>query len=624
METEAPHEMKMEGASGNLMVMAQQSRVHTRYIDRKNPSVRGEESVTVANGKSVRDEEVIIPETEESVKEAEQAVKKETDEGALLLGPDSMADESLLQKEAEAESGKRFEVIVDGKYYPAITHQEAEELVNEIHKRRQALKRALQAKQVAKGKETKAKVEEAGKAEVSVTEAGRPEESATEAEEALKKEAEEGALLVGMDSTGGVSSMQKQAEDVALLNSTGGEPLMGKEAEEESGKRPERQLYAEIQRALLDIQEKLTKKNWKTYKRTLQLLKDMSNKLDMLDQGGDDNETDEIDDRGELDIDQTCLDTNEDTNTIFFEPDKLFLDPLAKEMADEAESFASYSRLREYKWRKTCGFFTDPTVMSSMQFTHYTPGRVPYSMECSTLETLQIISIKLTELADGLELPLSVYGIVFMDKVCIEIELRVKSGAYSQDKALISCVRRYTGVNGPGVSTICFKNSLCTVEVCLQPVKQTVQATILGVQVASEDGSWPLEYGGLVACSPLSGKLVLSDSGYTRRINPSSSQIVLIESEDEAIPKGESGHVLLRRQVVSVQLDGRLDFFIKAYSKSGAIAAETRVHFYPKVCNVSQKKCYLGDIGVTVTVAWSLVAANKTELCFELRGGSIF
>ncbi|XP_071675544.1 uncharacterized protein [Lolium perenne] len=426
---------------------------------------------------------------------------------------------------------------------------------------------------------------------------------------------------------------------------------MHKQTEEEQGKRPERQLYAEIQRALLDIQEKLAKKNWKTDKRTLQLLKDMSNKLDMLDQGGDDKETDEIDDRGELDIDQTCLDTN--------------LDPLAKEMADEAESFASYSRLWEYKWGKTRGFFTDPTVLSSMQFTHYTPGRLPYSMECTTLETLQIISIKLTELAGALELPLSVYGvvavrdmvdrnrnilfsrdwrnpqelkqndpflhltgpsraIVFMDKVCIEIMLRVKSGAYSQDKALISCVRRYTGVNGPCVSTICFKNSLCTVEVCLQPVKQTVQATILGVQVASEDGSWPLKYGGLVACSPQSGKLVFTDSGYTRRINPSSSQIVLIESGDEAMLKGESGHVLLRRQVVSVQLDGRLDFFIKAYSKSGAIAAETRVHFYPKVCNISQKKCYLGDAGVTVTVAWSLVAANKTELCLELKGGSIF
>jgi hypothetical protein len=67
-----------------------------------------------------------------------------------------------------------------------------------------------------------------------------------------------------------------------------------------------------------------------------------------------------------------------------------------------------------------------------------------------------------------------------------------------------------------------------------------------------------------------------------------------------------------------------LDFLIKAYSKSGAISAETLVSFYPKVCNVSQKKCYLGDAGVTITVAWSLVAADKTGLYFELRGGSTF
>jgi hypothetical protein len=299
----------------------------------------------VASGKSARGEEVIILETEESVKEAEAALKKEAEEGALLvgmdstgrvssmqkqaqegallLGLDSMADESVLQKEAEAESGKRFRIIVDGKLYPAITHQEAEKLMDEIHERREALKRDLQAKQDAKGKETKA--------EVSVTEAGRPEESATEAEEALKKQAEEGALL----------------------NSTGSEPLMCKEAEEEPGKRPERQLYAEIQRALLVIQAKLEKKNWKTDKRTLQLLKDMY-KLDMLDHGSDDKEMDEIDDRGELDIDQTCLDTN--------------LDPLAKEMADEAESFASYSRLWEYKWGKTRGFFTDPSEQKHTLF----------------------------------------------------------------------------------------------------------------------------------------------------------------------------------------------------------------------------------------------------------------
>jgi hypothetical protein len=56
--------------------------------------------------------------------------------------------------------------------------------------------------------------------------------------------------------------------------------------------------------------------------------------------------------------------------------------------------------------------FLGAAVISSMQFTHYTPGREPYSMECNTLETLQIISVKLTELSDGLELPLSVYGVV--------------------------------------------------------------------------------------------------------------------------------------------------------------------------------------------------------------------
>jgi hypothetical protein len=209
--------------------------------------------------------------------------------------------------------------------YEGVTHQEATRLEKK-HLEQLAKKNKKKVKDEDAGKAV-ASVKDAGKAEVSVTEAGRPEESATEAEEALKKQAEEGALL----------------------NSTGSEPLMHKQTEEEQGKRPERQLYAEIQRALLDIQEKLAKKNWKTDKRTLQLLKDMSNKLDMLDQGSGDDET--------YEIDQTCLDTNE----AFFKPGKLFLDPLAKEMADEEESFASYSRLWEYKWGKTRGFFRDPS-----------------------------------------------------------------------------------------------------------------------------------------------------------------------------------------------------------------------------------------------------------------------
>ncbi|XP_051229282.2 uncharacterized protein [Lolium perenne] len=287
-----------------------------------------------------------------------------------------------------------------------------------------------------------------------------------------------------------------------------------------------------------------------------------------------------------------------------------------------------------------------------MQFTHYTPG-LPHGGFCSILETLQIFSIKLTRLDGGLEFPLSVYGVVairdmvdrnpnilfsrdireaqelkqsdpflhligpsrailFADHVGIEIQLRVAGTVGSQDRALISYARRYRGGSGLGVTSLCFKNILCTLELRSQPVKKTVQATILGVQVTTDDGSWPLKHGGLVACSPLSGKIVDINSAIIRNIDPPSSQIVLIDSKGKAMPKGDSGHVHLWRQVVSVEFEGGLDLVIQAYSKFGDIGAETCAHFTPQVCNISQQKCTLGDAQVTFTVAWSLVP----EDCF--------
>jgi hypothetical protein len=72
-------------------------------------------------------------------------------------------------------------------------------------------------------------------------------------------------------------------------------------------------------------------------KETLQVLKDMSSKLAMLDQGGDEDKKDEED---------------------------LHHDPRAKktveeEMADEAETFDSHRRLWKYKHGRTCGSFED-------------------------------------------------------------------------------------------------------------------------------------------------------------------------------------------------------------------------------------------------------------------------
>jgi hypothetical protein len=59
---------------------------------------------------------------------------------------------------------------------------------------------------------------------------------------------------------------------------------------------PKRTLSVEIERDLFDTQEKLTqKKSMIRDKKTLRRLKDLSN---MLDQGGDEDEKDEIEDEG--------------------------------------------------------------------------------------------------------------------------------------------------------------------------------------------------------------------------------------------------------------------------------------------------------------------------------------
>jgi hypothetical protein len=219
----------MEGRSGKLMVMAQQSRVGPRGSDRKNLSDRGEESLMAA-----------------------------------------------LDQEETTQQRHGQELVPE--FYLSFPPEYREELMK--HKTARAV--------------------------------------------AMNK------LLLGHE---------KLLDSKRSENSAGG---IQEEAENELGKKlemmrisPERQLYTKIQRALFKIEYKLTNK--KMDKETMQLLKDMSNKLDMLDQGIDDAETDEIDDR--------CKSLGKKT--------------VAEEMADEAERFASYRRLWEYKQGKTCGLFTD-------------------------------------------------------------------------------------------------------------------------------------------------------------------------------------------------------------------------------------------------------------------------
>ncbi|XBI49374.1 hypothetical protein VPH35_112944 [Triticum aestivum] len=279
-------------------------------------------------------------------------------------------------------------------------------------------------------------------------------------------------------------------------------------------------------------------------------------------------------------------------------------------------------------------------TLRSMQFTHNMPGL--NSSPGSATPTLQIFSIKLAEIAGGFKWPLFVYGvvavggvadhnrnllftcnrsqaqelkeddrilclidpsraIVFMDRVDFEIQLKVK--------ALISYMDCYDDGYGPDVSTFSVSNCFCTLEFCVQTV-------------VKDDWSWPFEYGGRFACSPLSRKFVFTDSGVTRAINPSSSQIVLLDSKDGAwMKKCCGGYLHMWRQVVSVEIEGRLNVFIQAYSKSGDIALHGQVRFIPKSCGMSHGKCALGGSEVSITVAWSLVATDKGTIAAQ---GNLF
>ncbi|CAM0942683.1 unnamed protein product [Alopecurus aequalis] len=322
---------------------------------------------------------------------------------------------------------------------------------------------------------------------------------------------------------------------------------------------------------------------------------------------------------------------------------------LAKKTADEeAEAYDRFQERWEDNCCKDCDHFQHKTLLSSMHFTHCTPGMVPNI----TPRTLQIFSVKLKlteDNAGGFELPLSVYGIVAVrdaldsrrnilfscgrtkaqqltqddpflhltgpsraimseDKVYFEINLLVKGAAGSQDKPLITCVRAYGG--GGSGAALCLKNVMCTLEVCLHTVKPAVQATIVGVQIVNKKDLWPsnFTYGGLVACTPLPRRT--TDSG-------GNQEFVLLESKDREMPQGDMGYVPLSRQVVCVEHGGGLNVDIKAYNKFGLVGAEGRVHFKAKNCHLSQQRCTVGQHQVTVAVAWSVVPTDMDDLvCF--------
>lgn len=325
----------------------------------------------------------------------------------------------------------------------------------------------------------------------------------------------------------------------------------------------------------------------------------------------------------------------------------------ARAMSTEKDMFDSFRRDWETAFSRRSGHFLNKTTLSSMQFTHLAPGRIPLGAGIES--AVQIFSFKLTEVKGGFKFPLSVYGVVaardavdynrnllffcdrsnsqkltqddpylrligpsravmFEDYVNYEVQLMVKGSVRSRDRPLITDTYRQIRCR-IGVSTICFENCFCTTELRLERFLGSVQATILGVRVVKDSGSWPFGHGVRVACSTVSRELVEDSDGEIKYVaEPSSGEILLLDSKDGRRPADSNGYLYLSRQVVSVEPSGQLEVEIQAYAPPGVVPAKAQVCFDAQECNIDRGRCCLLGAEVEISVAWSRLASDKEML----------
>ncbi|KAE8815605.1 hypothetical protein D1007_07081 [Hordeum vulgare] len=317
-----------------------------------------------------------------------------------------------------------------------------------------------------------------------------------------------------------------------------------------------------------------------------------------------------------------------------------------EEMATEEKNFSGHiSFWQSVRGSMGCGRFEDTTLLSSMHFTHLTPIRG--LVDGVVANTLQIFSIKIAEIKGGFEWPLFVYGVVaardsvdfnrnllfwrdstmsqivremydpflrltgpsrailFKDPVQFEIQLRVEHGAMPRDRALISAMHTFSA-GLPGMHTICFENAFCKIELCMELVLESIQATVCSVRVVKQGRRQRVEHHCRVACLTTSYSKHVDDAPF--------GEVVLLDPRRHATPQGSDGYLDLSRRVVSVQRGGLLVVVVEAYSPSCVRTAQGHIFLAAKCFGFSQKTFNVDDAELEITVAWSLLVPDKYKL----------
>ncbi|CAL5080824.1 unnamed protein product [Urochloa decumbens] len=293
-------------------------------------------------------------------------------------------------------------------------------------------------------------------------------------------------------------------------------------------------------------------------------------------------------------------------------------------IVDEEEADQDTMRMFRRGWEqcfaRSYGSFQDNTSYGPMRFTE---GALPKHACCESV--MQVFSVQVTELKDGLKWPLHVYGyiairdlldhnrnllferkrdncqiltqqdscllltgpsraVVIIDPVTFEVDLNVRGETESEDNVLcLKFFQHHTVTSYEKYAPIirrCYSSKRSVLEFKFAVLEQAVEATVVSAKVFG--GPWLDHYRGRVVC---------------RTASASNEDIVLLDSRDGRMPVAYDGEIELSRGVVSVEACGQLNFCVTASQvgdKMDVVVAEAAATFTPKMKGKSRGTCDLG------------------------------
>ncbi|CAN6226111.1 unnamed protein product [Urochloa humidicola] len=287
------------------------------------------------------------------------------------------------------------------------------------------------------------------------------------------------------------------------------------------------------------------------------------------------------------------------------------------------------------RWSGNYGKFDDVTPIDPMRFTYDPPS--PGARPCSTL---QIFSVTVAAIRGDLHWPLDVFGMVAVrdsvdrnrnllfyrsrdnsqtltekdhclslsgptravvvsnpvsDPVIIEVELKVKGINESKDKylSLLAMPLKFSdnesGSSSQHITYSVFTSKLSSLLFTFGGIALSVEATIF---IRVLDGSWPLGFHGQFAAQ-------------TSSID--SEKVILLDFGDDNVTVNDDGIMKLSRQVVSVEVNGKLKVSFKAWQDDGKIVGQVAA-FKPAKSGRSYRALHFGSCTIEILVAWSLIS----------------